>query len=496
MRNRFKSVLHLDAKSIESIKIDIKSRHELPQLLAGLQYIFVTPELNSSVFEILELSIYSKQNHTGRKGMSLWEILVMGVIRLNLDTDYDTLHDLVNNHITVRGILGVHTTAVFEQGKYYHLQTLKDNVKLLDESTLEQISTEVVKAGHKLKKKEIEQDEDIELKLKSDSYAVESNIHFPTDINLLWDSARKCIDTTSLIKSEMHLTGWRKVNVWQKKLKNTYRKTSNIHQKKGANYQERLQGSTKEYIGLCRKIDAKIEISLSEIKGSSSIKVMILEDQLRYYKRMLIKHIDLVNRRILQGEKIPHSEKIFSIFEPHVEWIQKGKAGNKVELGHNTLITTDQHHFIIDHLVMVGQTDSQQPITLLDRLLEKYSGGYSLKSISFDRGFYSKLSKEELSKKVSQVIMPSKGRPSKKTSKNRRTQLEKELSNKHCAVESNINELEHSGVNKVPDKGLTSFKKYVAMGVLAYNIKRLGRIVIQKNLVIKLKIKPKLGCAA
>lgn len=85
--------------------------------------------------------------------MSLWEILVLGSVRLNLDTNYDMLQDLANNHDTLRGILGVRTKAVFSQGKYYELQTIKDNVGLLDEETLKRISEVVVKAGHQLKKK-------------------------------------------------------------------------------------------------------------------------------------------------------------------------------------------------------------------------------------------------------------------------------------------------------------------------------------------------------
>jgi len=44
----------------------------------------------------------------------------------------------------------------------------------------------------------------------------------------------------------------------------------------------------------------------------------------------LNKHIDLVERRVLQGEKIPHEEKMFSIFEPDVEWLQKGKPNGVV----------------------------------------------------------------------------------------------------------------------------------------------------------------------
>jgi len=80
------------------------------------------------------------------------EILVLGCMRLNLDIDYDFLQDHANNHLAVRGILGVSTKQVFEQDKYYSLQTIKDNVSLLSESCLQQISEVVVKAGHELKK--------------------------------------------------------------------------------------------------------------------------------------------------------------------------------------------------------------------------------------------------------------------------------------------------------------------------------------------------------
>lgn len=116
MRKRFEQQRELDAELIPDVKIDAKSRHELPQLLAGLQYLFVTPELNEAVFEILERNIIKKRKDTGRPGLSLWEILVLGTMRLNLDTDYDTLQDLANNHMVVRGIMGVHQIGIFGRG--------------------------------------------------------------------------------------------------------------------------------------------------------------------------------------------------------------------------------------------------------------------------------------------------------------------------------------------------------------------------------------------
>jgi hypothetical protein len=75
---------------------------------------------------------------------------------------------------------------------------------------------------------------------------------------------------------------------------------------------------------------------------------------------MLDKHIDLVTRRLLCGEKIPHEEKLFSIFEAHTEWLRKGKKNPDIELGHRLLITTDEHDLIVDYKVMINECDSDQ----------------------------------------------------------------------------------------------------------------------------------------
>ena len=57
------------------------------------------------------------------------------------------------------------------------------------------------------------------------------------------------------------------------------------------------------------------------------------------------------------GETNNHEEKIFSIFEPHTEWVSKGKAGVPVELGVKLAIVQDQHQFILHHHVMQQQQD-------------------------------------------------------------------------------------------------------------------------------------------
>lgn len=50
----------------------------------------------------------------------------------------------------------------------------------------------------------------------------------------------------------------------------------------------------------------------------------------------------------------------------------------------------------------------------------------------------------------------------------------KKLCNKHSAVESNINELEHRGLDRCPDKGYEHFKRYLGLGICAYNLHKIG----------------------
>jgi transposase, IS5 family len=141
----------IDEMQIEHVQLDAHSRDDIPQLLKGLQYIFLNPILLEQVLKILEgLFPQEIDLNNGRPGMDMWSILVLGVLRLNLNCDYDRLHNLVNNHKTIRQILG---HGVVDDQAGYYLQTLKDNVSLLTPEILDQINQVVVNAGHELIKK-------------------------------------------------------------------------------------------------------------------------------------------------------------------------------------------------------------------------------------------------------------------------------------------------------------------------------------------------------
>jgi len=135
---------------VSNVRFDLRSRDDIPKILRGLQHLYTTETLRENIFALLEKNIQpSIDKANGRPGMTLWRILVCGVIRLDLNCDYDRLLELVNQHNTLREMLG---HGPFDE-YLYNLQSLKDNVRLLTPELLDQINQLVVAGGHVLAKK-------------------------------------------------------------------------------------------------------------------------------------------------------------------------------------------------------------------------------------------------------------------------------------------------------------------------------------------------------
>ncbi|MCH8010562.1 MAG: ISNCY family transposase [Candidatus Marinimicrobia bacterium] len=474
MRKRFEIQLEIGSCPIEEIGIPLKSRDELPPVLRALQYIYTTPEINEQVFDLLESEIVITGN--GRPGMSLWEILVFGVVRLTLDADYDRLESRsfgTNYDMLVRELLGL--SYFGRNKKVYPLQTLKDNVGFLSEELLDEINGIVVKVGHRIKKK------DEALRVKIDTYPVESNVHFPTDVNLLWDAARKSIQMVLKIVVGTDIRGWRKGQAWVREIKNAYLRVSKHMASGGKNKAVRLQESTKEYLRLTKTISEKIKSSREALtkatEGSLPKTICLME--LFYFEEMLDKHIDLVERRIIKEEKIPHNEKMFSLFEPYTEWIKKGKSGNCIDLGLNVAVATDQYGFCIDHHVLEKEQDVAIAVPMTEQIIER--SDIPIGSVSYDMGFWSQDNYEALSTLIPEVVIRKKGKSSKEEYEREHSKQFIALRHEHSAVESDINSLEHHGLDRCPDSGIDHFKRYISLGILSFNLHRLGNLLIEKD---------------
>ena len=471
--------MHLGEQAIASIRIDTRSRDDIPKILQGLQHLYTQPALRNAVFDLLRTHIKAdKDADNGRPAMDLWKLFVMGILRLDLNWDYDRLHEQVNHHKTIRQMLG-HADP-FADDDYYALQTIKDNVKLLTPELLDKINTLVVEEGHRVVKKKESQ----VLHGRCDSFVTRTHVEYPTDIGLLFDAIRKIIVLTARSHDEYDLSEWRQHQFNIKQIKRSLRQTQlkKRHQRSSDERikQQRIGAAHRDYLYHVERQLIRVRTTLQQLNMNHTLNTrqMVTSLKIEEYMHHADRQMDQIERRVLNGEEIPHSEKVFSLFQPHTEWIVKGKAGVPMELGVRVGIVEDQYQFILHHQVMERQTDDQVAVPLIEATQRRFA---DLKTCSFDKGFHSPDNQVELAKRLDVVALPSKGRPAKKVREREQSAEFQQAHSKHAAVESAINALQVHGLDCCPDHGIEGFKRYVSLAILARNLQRLGEVLIHRQ---------------
>ena len=445
---------------IEDIKLNRKSRDDVPALLFGLQYLYSQKALRDRLFAIMNEYIRpGVSKKVGRPGMAMWNILVMGVVKQGLGCDFDQLHELVNEHKTIRKFLG----HVSDDDYQYHYQTLVDNVSLLTPKLLGKVSLLIVQAGHKVVGKK----PGAPLRGRCDSFVVETNVHYPTDVRLLWDAIRCMLRCAGRAASTHDVSGFRQWVHLQESFKKRFNK---VRRAKRASPKH-----IKAYLKACAELIGRVEALLVELvaKGEPRWKI----NKIAYFLKHAVQQINQIDRRLLKGETIPHNEKVFSIFEPHTRWISKGKAGRPVELGVPVCIIECQYRFILHYEIMWEGSDVDFAVPMVVTTKELFP---DFCAASFDRDFHSQANRARLDELLVDNVLPRKGRLSKAEQDREQGETFAAMRRQHPAVESAIDNLEHRGLDRVRSKGREGFARTVALSVVALNVHRLGRLLRQQ----------------
>ena len=318
--------------------------------------------------------------------MNMWNITVLAILKQGINSDFDRLRSLANHYVPLRQMLG-HGQPGFDLDQYSR-QRLVDNIALLSPEALEKINQLLVEIGHDycgLKAND-------ELHTRCDSFAVETDVKYPTDLNLLRDTLRVLIRDTQRLCVRFEVDGWLQHKHLMKKLQRLFLRVCRWQL-----YKNRPE-EVSAYLAFGARIVEKCGLSLQQIKdttlaqrllhtgrmGRKGRRLWEKRKKIQTHMKLAQKFVDQIERRILNGEKIAHEEKIFSIFEQHTRWCSKGKAGRPVELGVPVAIVEDQNQFLLDYQILWTESDVDVAVPLLQDVQRQYP---NLFSCSFDRGF-------------------------------------------------------------------------------------------------------------
>lgn len=235
-------------------------------------------------------------------------------------------------------------------------------------------------------------------------------MYYPTDINLLFDAVRKMITLMMRICGHMNISEWRQGEHHIRKAKGLYRsaqrlrKTASKDDAKKAERERLIINAHNAYIDLAQSYVDKVRQTLLGIDHVDMMMYLRI-NQVQEYIHHAGRQIDQIRRRVINGETIPHSEKVFSIFEPYTEWISKGKAGVPVELGLKVCIVKDQFQFILRHREMQNETDDQSAVSIIEEVQRRFP---DFRECSFDKGFHSPHNQTELAAMLDMSVLPGK----------------------------------------------------------------------------------------
>lgn len=472
MRRALPQQERFDCASVKDLNLNVNCRDEFVPILVGLQHLYGDPVLRAEITDLVAADVNEDTRaDCGRNGMDYWQIVVLTAVRLGCNYDYDHLQNLAEEHNSLRCIMRVGDW----DKTSFSWRTIRNNICMLSPETIESISQVVVKAGHEIAPDSAEAH-------RADSTVVDTNIHYPTESSLIYDGCRKILELCACLFDEYDITGWRQHAHLSKEVKKCNREISRIVAKKGGNYKERLAAKYGQLLRRAQSIIDRAKNTCSTLESDFSLDTWTIGviEQIRVFIERTEQVCGTARRRVLKGETVPNSEKLFSIFEPHTQLYRRGKAGEPNQYGRLVLFYEDAAGFITHHHVIDRDEQDNSVIVEQTRSVQERLGN-AIKSLSLDRGFYSagNQNNAELEKIVDNVCLPKPGvKQSAEQNENATPKLRK-MQQRHSGIESAIGALQAgNGLDRCRDSTERGFKRYVALAVLGRNLQTLGRMLI------------------
>ena len=315
-------------------------------------------------------------------------------------------------------------------------------------------------------------------KTRTDCTVVETNIHEPTDSSLLWDCVRVVARLVERASELVPTIDWtfahdRRLRAKRRALEIKFppRSKGPAVETRARAYRDLLKVAAETHeIGII--VEARLAAA-TPIGPLEAIKIETLRAELREYLAMTKQVGEQTRRRVIEGEKVPASEKLFSIFEKHTDIIVKDNF--KALFGHKICLTGGASSMIIDVVIETGNpADSTLVKRSIERQIEVY--GRPPRQVSLDGGFASKDNLREAKGLGVKDVAFHKKCGLEITDMAKSAWVFKRLRDFRAGIEGCISAMKRAfGLDRCTWRGLSGFKSYVWSSVVSFNAIILAR---------------------
>lgn len=414
---------------------------------------------------------YPQTEQTGRNSTPVEVILRMLAVKRLYGLSYERTEYQVRDSLVLRQFCRVYFNEVPDD------TTLMRWAGLIQPETLEHFNQRLTQLATQLKVTKGR-------KMRTDGTVVETNIHHPSDSSLLADSvrvlgrtlrrAKEVLKETTDLNEVVFRNRVRSVRRLARQVGEAMRKRGETAQEQGLQAYRKLVKATQQTIEQAQQVLP----ALQAVTGKQAQKLTeIMETLIPRAEQVVSQAV----RRVFQGEKVPASEKIVSLFEPHSAIIRRNKARKPTEYGHKVWLDEVDGGIVTRWQVLEGNpNDDQQWLPSLEYHIRCF--GKPPNQMSGDRGVHSSTNEQIAQERgVKRVILPQPGRKSEARKRHEKQRWFQQGRRWHAGVEGRISVLKRRNeLDRCRDHGIQGFDRWIGWGVIAGNLLVIGRKVAEK----------------
>jgi len=478
VRKAYSPQRRFDTSPIAEVTLNLECRDEVIPVLAGLQHLYTDNSLRHKVVKLVAADLNrDSRRDVGRPGMDDWQIVVLAAVRLGCNYDYDKLQDQVENHRSLRAIMGI---GDWQDCEGFSYRRIRDTLCQLEPETIAKLNEAIVSAGQALVP-------DAAASVRADSFVIETNIHYPTESGLIWDGVRSFAPLCVELAGELGVEGWRQTKHLSKKIKKLVQNIGRLAASKSPSKKDAMESLYSDLLErtglLLQRAKTLAETANDE---ASSLSALAKTKALSRWIELTEQVCDTARRRVLLGQKVPNCEKLFSLFETHTQLYRRGKAGQANQYGYEDGVG------FISHYHLLGREESDKDVVVEQTKIVQGKHDGAIETASFDRGFHSDENEENLQDVIDNVcVLPRHpGQYAKRLEEGSVQFHQTRL--RHSGIESAIGALQRgNGVKRCRDRSELGFERYFGLAVLGRNIHTLGKLLITQRKETSLAAKSK-----
>jgi len=418
-------------------------------------------EANPQIIAAVHADLTWAVNPTGRYGLlSAERVLRSAVLKQIKEWSYRELRQRIHDGVGLRWFTR------FDCDPVPHFTALQKAIKSIRPETWRAINEILVQHA---KDNKLENGKS----MRVDTTVVESNIAYPVDARILWDTVRvltRIMEASRKVLPEVNF-------IFAKRTKRAKKRCYAIAMAKGPQAGERRYKLYQDLIQVSKEVFRMAGACSEQLRTNDSIEALGLRQQLEHYLKLASVAIDQCERRVLKGEKVPSSEKIVSIFEEHTDIIKRGKSKCPTEFGHKILVSSGKSGIITQYDVFRGNPGDNAMLSDTLLIHEKQYGRVP-DNLCADRRFFSR--DNEKAAYVAGVKRVSICKPGHRSMA--RQKIEKQLWFKllqrfRAGIEGIISTLMRAyGLKRCLWKGWRSFQSYVGVSIVAFNLQKIAAL--------------------